>query len=228
MAHRRRFAAGAGALIVAAVTGAAFAAGGASGATQGGPTAETDPASNITSTSAKLNGVAGPGFKIVLGAEPGQAATYVFHYGANTGYGSQTATGIVTTTQSVSASVAELTPCTTYHFRIVASEAGSTTDGADMTFTTASDNPDLAVKAPKRATHGRRFVVALTLASPAHLTISVTHRGRTVKTVSEGLRQVGAFTARIRAPRKAGRYGLRIVASGDCATQTVRRRLRVR
>ena len=227
MAHRTRFAAGVGALVVAAVIGTALAAGGASAAIPGGPTAVTHAASNITSTSAKLNGVAGPGFRIVQ-AEPGQAATYVFQYGTSTAYGSQTATGIVTTTQSVSANIAELSPCTTYHFRIVASEFGSTTNGADVTFPTPSDNPDLAVTAPKRARHGRRFVVALTLASPAQVTISVTRRGRTVKTVSEGLHHVGAFTARIRAPRKAGRYGLRIVANADCASQTVSRPLRVR
>lgn len=227
MAHRRRFAAGAGALIVAAVIGTALVAGGASAATPGGPTAETDAASNITSTSAKLNGVAGPGFKIVP-AEPGQAATYVFQYGTSTAYGSQTAAGIVTKTQSVSANIAELSACTTYHFRIVASESSSTTDGADMTFTTASDNPDLAVKAPKRARHGRRFALRLALGSPARVTILITRRGHDVRTISEGLHQVGTFTARIRAPRKAGRYELRIVANADCASQTVSRRLRVR
>jgi hypothetical protein len=226
--HWRRVATGAGVCIAAVWLLTALGGGAALAADSSRPVAMTDPASNVTSTSATLNGVAGPGFPIVQATELGNAATYVFQYGTSTTYGSQTPTGIVTSTQSVSAGIAALTPCTAYHFRIVASEAGSTTDGADMTLTTAPDNPELAVKAPKRARHGHRLALRLTLGAPAHVTVFITRRGHDVRTITEGLHQVGAFTARIRAPRKAGRYGLRIVATANCASQTVSRRLRVR
>jgi hypothetical protein len=228
VAHRRRVGTEVGVCMAAVWLLTALGGGAALAAGSSRPVAMTDPASNVTSTSATLNGVAGPGFPIVQATEPGNAATYAFQYGTSTAYGSQTPTGIVTSTQSVSAGIAALTACTTYHFRIVASDASGTTDGADMSFTTASANPDLAVKAPKRGRHGHRFALKLTLGSPAHVTIFITRRRHDVRTISEGLHQVGAFTVRIKAPRKTGRYGLRIVANADCASQTVSRRLRVR
>jgi hypothetical protein len=205
----------------------ALGAGGASAAGLRAPTAQTDAASSVTSTSATLNGVAGPGFPIVQ-AEPAEGTLYFFQYGTTTAYGSQTPAGVVAARQSVSAAIADLTPCTTYHFRIVVSGSGETTDGAGMTFTTLAANPDLAVKAPRRARHGRRFALRLTLASPAQVTISIARHGHDVRTIPEGMQHAGTFTARIKAPRRAGRYGLRIVASADCASQTVSTRLRVR
>ncbi|OGU07480.1 MAG: hypothetical protein A2X82_17205, partial [Geobacteraceae bacterium GWC2_55_20] len=67
-----------------------------------------------------------------------------FDYGATTGYGSSaTATqSPVTgsTDTSVSAAISGLTCNTLYHFRVNAVNSGGTTNGSDLTFTTASCN----------------------------------------------------------------------------------------
>ena len=95
-----------------------------------GPAATTKAASSVTSTSARLNGSVNPN---------GLATTYYFDYGTTTGYGSKTAVasaGAGTSTKSVSATVAGLGPGI-YHFRLVATSSGGTSDGADLTFGSA-------------------------------------------------------------------------------------------
>jgi hypothetical protein len=67
--------------------------------------------------------------------------TYHFDYGTGTGYGSSTPeTGAASPTgqQFVPAAVAGLTPGTTYHYRLVATNAGGTTTGEDRIFATAA------------------------------------------------------------------------------------------
>ena len=66
--------------------------------------------------------------------------TVRFQYGRTTSYGSttpnQTKSG--NTTQNVAANISGLSANKTYHFRIVATNSGGTTYGADRTFTTLS------------------------------------------------------------------------------------------
>lgn len=107
---------------------AALAAPAAMAATE--PVASTGNATAITSTSAMLNGT--------VNAE-GQATTYTFEYGTTTSYGSQTATtsaGSGSADVKVSAPVASLAPNTTYHYRLVATNASGTTLGSDVSFKT--------------------------------------------------------------------------------------------
>lgn len=97
------------------------------------PMSVTDAASNVTSTSATLNGALTPGDFAVSGC--------YFEYGETTAYGSkgtcgQAMIGEGTTPVAVSADVMDLTPGTTYHVRLAAANANGTGDGKDETFTT--------------------------------------------------------------------------------------------
>jgi streptogramin lyase len=70
----------------------------------------------------------------------GQVTTCFFQYGPTTAYGEQSATQTVVAgigPSPVSAPIVGLAPGTTYHYRLVATNPGGTTDGPDATFTTA-------------------------------------------------------------------------------------------
>ena len=89
----------------------------------------TSGASYITSSSATLNGTVNPN---------GLTTTVHFEYGTTTNYGSTTPSHSYsgTTTKSVSANITGLSPNTTYHFRLVATNSGGTRHGSDRTFST--------------------------------------------------------------------------------------------
>jgi hypothetical protein len=95
----------------------------------GRPLAITNPATVITSSSARLNGTVNP---------HGLSTTVYFQYGRTTSYGSRTPNQTKTgnTYQNVSANISGLTTRTTYHFRIVGSNGAGTRYGSDRTFTT--------------------------------------------------------------------------------------------
>src|SRR2546423_2453085 len=95
------------------------------------PSVTTGSASSVSATTVNLNGSVVPN---------GQETSWHFEFGTSTSYGIATATksaGSGTSSTNVSAAVAGLTPGTTYHYRLVASNAAGTTPGADRTFTTA-------------------------------------------------------------------------------------------
>ena len=95
------------------------------------PTVVTEPASSIAPTSAQLNGTV---------TANGQATTWYFEYGTSTSYGSKTAAksaGSGTSTVKVSASLTRLRAATTYHFRLVATNASGTTVGGNRSFSTS-------------------------------------------------------------------------------------------
>jgi len=95
------------------------------------PPVVTNPATNVTNSSAMLNGTVNP---------HGLATTVHFQYGTTTNYGSVTANQNFTgnNVQNVAANVSGLSVSTTYHFRIVATNSNGTTYGSDRTFTTLS------------------------------------------------------------------------------------------
>jgi hypothetical protein len=95
----------------------------------GRPLVTTNPASLITSHSARLNGSVNP---------HGLSTTVYFQYGRTTSYGSRTPNQIKTGNnyQSINANIFGLSARTTYHFRIVANNFGGTRYGSDRTFTT--------------------------------------------------------------------------------------------
>lgn len=95
------------------------------------PLVETGTASRITASAARLDGR--------LNAL-GEATTFHFEYGLDTQYGSKTTPssgGIQITPRTSFGHLTDLKPDTTYHFRLVATNAVGTTHGADATFKTA-------------------------------------------------------------------------------------------
>jgi hypothetical protein len=95
----------------------------------GFPVVITNPATNVTNSSAWLNGTVNP---------HGLSTTVYFQYGRTTSYGNRTPNQTKTgnTYQNVSANLWGLSAGTTYHFRIVGTNAVGTRYGTDRTFTT--------------------------------------------------------------------------------------------
>ena len=108
------------------------AVGGGSAATAAVPSAITGPVTTVGPTSATATGTVNAN---------GQATTWWVEYGTSTSYGSKTANvnaGSGTGNNAVSASLTSLAPGTTYHYRVVASNAAGTTRGSDGIFTTSA------------------------------------------------------------------------------------------
>ena len=102
------------------------------------PTVTTGAASAITERSAKVAGQIDP---------DGLPTSDHFDYGTSSKYGSSSSAGTLSAGESavgVSAQLTGLAPGTTYHYRLVASNADGSTDGADQTFTTATGPPSAA------------------------------------------------------------------------------------
>jgi len=98
------------------------------------PTVTTQAASSVVSTTATLNGTVNPN---------GSSTTYHFEYGTTMSYGSQSpavdaSAGSGSSAVAASTNLTGLTPSTTYHFRLVATNDGGTTLGSDLTFITGA------------------------------------------------------------------------------------------
>jgi hypothetical protein len=95
------------------------------------PVATTDPASNVTKNSARLNGAIDT---------QGLNNTYHFEYGTTTSYGTstpdQSLPGSSGGASAVFADISALSPGTTYHFRLVATCTAGTINAGDQTFST--------------------------------------------------------------------------------------------
>jgi hypothetical protein len=101
----------------------------------GGPTVTTGTASAVADNGATVSGSVNPN---------GQATTYAFEYGTSAHYTNQSgvqSVGAATQPLTVNARLGGLRPGTTYHFRMIASNAGGTATGADATFTTTGIAP---------------------------------------------------------------------------------------
>jgi hypothetical protein len=101
----------------------------------GKPFVETKAASSIGETTATLNGMVNPN---------GASTKYHFEYGTTVSYGKNTAevsVGSGMTNLEEAKAVTELAANTSYHFRIVATNANGTTDGSDEKFATPAPEP---------------------------------------------------------------------------------------
>jgi hypothetical protein len=101
------------------------------------PEALTAGTSALAATSVTLDGVLNP---------EGAETLYSFEYGTTTSYGSvmpvpYASAGSASTERGVSQSVTGLQPGTTYHYRLVANNAGGTNYGDDQTVTTTGTSP---------------------------------------------------------------------------------------
>jgi outer membrane protein assembly factor BamB/N-acetylneuraminic acid mutarotase len=103
----------------------------------GPPIVMTNPATNIGSFSAKLNGSVDP---------HGLSTTVYFQYGTTTSYGATTAdqTKSGNTYQNVAANISGLAAFSTYHFRIVATNGAGTAYGSDKSFATFRKDESVA------------------------------------------------------------------------------------
>jgi len=95
----------------------------------GPPVAITNPATNVTASSAKLNGSLDP---------HGLTTTVHFQYGTTISYGHNTTTQTQTgnTYRNIAANISGLAAHTTYHLRIVATNSAGTRMGGDRTLAT--------------------------------------------------------------------------------------------
>ncbi|RLF63637.1 MAG: hypothetical protein DRN33_03730 [Thermoplasmata archaeon] len=101
----------------------------------GKPDVSTNAASNVGSSSAKLNGE--------LNDLKDTTCQVWFEYGKTTSYGSTTSKKTKTATGAFSATISGLQPDTTYHFRAVAKNSRKTSYGADKTFHTSPTPPQV-------------------------------------------------------------------------------------
>ena len=125
------------------------------------PVVSTGGATAVTVKSATLGGTVNSG---------GAPTSFYFQYGATSSYGAQTPTrnaggGLLDV--PVAAQLFGLSAGTIYHYRVVATNSGGTTDGSDQTFTTT------AAPAPTVATGSATALTQKT----AKLTGSVTPSG---------------------------------------------------
>ncbi len=95
----------------------------------GFPIVTTNPATNVATSAATLNGLLDP---------HGLTTSVYFQYGTTTNYGRTTATQSYTgnTYRNIAVNIGGLATNTTYHFRIVAANSVGTRFGSDRTFTT--------------------------------------------------------------------------------------------
>lgn len=95
------------------------------------PVATTEAATNVSATSATLNGTVNPN---------NLSTTVKFQYGTTTSYGNEVAATpspvIGTSSVSVSTAITGLSPNSMYHYRLVATNSAGATNGLDQTFTT--------------------------------------------------------------------------------------------
>lgn len=107
------------------------------------PAVATLPATGVTTGGATLNGSVNPN---------GFATSYHFEYGTTTAYGigvplPDAGVGSDNTDHSLTQAISGLQPGTTYHFRVVATNANGTSYGADQTFTTPLTPPPTTTSA---------------------------------------------------------------------------------
>ena len=152
----------------------------ASAASQQCEPGTASPASDITPTSATLNGVIVPG---------GTDVTDTFEYGTTTAYGSTTAAadaGSGDGAELVQSSLTGLTPATTYYYRLDTTTTyggyfQETVDGAEQQFTTpATPGPVPTVTDTVTATPAPAPTVTVTQTPAPAPTVTVTVPGPTV------------------------------------------------
>ena len=110
------------------------------------PTVGTQPATGVTIQAATLRGTVNP---------RSLATSYLFQYGPTAAYGAQTAPAALAAGAAavrVTGAAGALVPATTYHFRLVATNATGTSVTADRTFRTPAQALRVALAATPNPT----------------------------------------------------------------------------
>jgi hypothetical protein len=202
------------------------------------PMATTGPATGITAAAATLSGGAGPN---------AGAASYHFEYGTSPGYGARTAdsdAGGGIATVPASAAITGLSPSTTYHYRLVATNADGTSYGDDQSFTTSAAQGPVGggdrtaplltrVSArPPRFRLGRRgTTLRYTVSEQARVVFTVSRKGRRIGRFAKPS-AAGAGTTRFsgkigKRSLKRGRYVVTLVATDAAGNVSAPRRLAI-
>jgi hypothetical protein len=197
------------------------------------PAVSTGAADSIATSGATVMGTVNPG---------GAATTYQVEYGTTSSYGLTTAAadaGAGTDPVSVRVALGGLTADTTYHYRLVATNASGPARGADATFATKpSETPPVVVRALRIAPAAFRTAarVAFSLPTAARVRFAVQRalpRGRWRAVPGTFVRsgRAGAnafsFAGRVRG-RRLGAGAYRLAAQALDATGTPGPRLAVR
>lgn len=136
----------------------------------GAPSATTNAATSVNSTSAVLNGL--------INANS-HDTTVFFQYGTTTSYGTTQAGTPATVTGSTSTAVSYtltgLTPNTTYHFRVYGTNSVTTTYGADVTFKTLGTPTTTTITgiSVEPSVVGQSYTVSVSVAPVTTGTVSV-------------------------------------------------------
>jgi hypothetical protein len=134
------------------------------------PSTSTTAATAVTGTSAALNGAVDP---------EALAATYQFQYGTSTSYGSvtpSTSAGAANGAAAVTAPLSGLSPGTTYHYRVVATNSQGSSYSADATFTTLTASLSDLTLIPAKFAAAKSGPTASTAKAHKH----ETHSGTTI------------------------------------------------
>ncbi|MCP4179587.1 MAG: hypothetical protein GY756_17650 [bacterium] len=131
------------------------------------PTIETTEAGSISSTGATLNGVVNA---------LDNSATVIFEYGPTDSYGitAVASPGIVegNVNENVIAVVSDLAENTTYHYRVVATNAGGTIRGNDMSFTASnSSQPTVTTNSASEISETTAYINGLINANGSDATV---------------------------------------------------------
>lgn len=186
------------------------------------PTATTDGATDVSRDAATAKGRVNPG---------NGASTVHFEYGTSTGYGLRTPDQTVpagSTPVAVSARLSRLTTATTYHVRVVATNAAGVARGADRTFKTASApaRPGVVSEAarditPDAATLAGRIDPNKQVTTYVFQWGTTTRYGRTTPTAGAGAGDTGTrVTARLTGLTPDTTYAYRIRATNAAGTTT--------
>jgi hypothetical protein len=191
------------------------------------PLATTGPPSAVAQTNATLSGTVDP---------RGEQTTYRFETGTTPAYGTSTAPGTAAGAGPVAAAVGGLARGTTYHFRLVATNASGTTAGADAVLTTAAvPEPAPAPPAPAPPEPAPPPPAArLRVVAPRNVAALLRHGLRISLTCPSACSGRGALETRLRRRRAVLGRGRRSIGRTGTATLTIklnalgRRRLRQR
>jgi len=110
------------------------------------PAVSTEPATGVAQTSATLNAIVNPEDETLSECE--------LEYGTTEAYGSSAPcnpTPAGAEPVATGASVSGLSPSTTYHFRVIATNPTGTSNGTDRTFKTTASQPPAVVTKPASA-----------------------------------------------------------------------------